>query len=143
MSTQTLWTVIGFNSLVLVFVLIVPLLLWRPQWWPTMLTLFAGMLIGFMAPRTEEIILIVFLLIAFGFFTGFVQPRHAWRWALLLAIWVPLNEAFAMIIGARGVEPPNVPASLFAFVPAFVGVYVGVLIHRMSQVQKQEVISER
>src|SRR5262245_16516865 len=102
MPAQTLWTVISFNSLVLVFVLMVFVLWQRPQWWPTMLTLFAGMLIGFMEPRTQEIIFVVFLLIAFGFFAGFAQPRHAWRWALLLALWVPLDEAFAMAIGAHG-----------------------------------------
>ena len=133
MTTQTLWTVIGFNSMVFVFVLIVLALWWRPQLWVTMLTLFAGVLIGFMEPRTEEIIFIVFLLIAFGFFAGFAQPRHAWRWALLLAIWVPLDQAFAMAIGAHGVETSNLPASLFAFVPAFVGTYAGVLMNRMSR----------
>src|SRR5262249_12581938 len=88
---------------------------------------------GFMEPRTQEIIFVVFLLIAFGFFAGFAQPRHAWRWALLLALWVPLDEAFALVIGAHGVEPPNLLASLFAFAPAFIGVYTGVLIHRLSR----------
>ncbi len=138
MPTQTLWTVIGFNSLVMVFAIMVLALRWRPQWWPTMLTLFAGMLIGFLEPRTEEIIFIVFLLIAFGFFAGFAQPRHAWRWAILLAVWVPLNEAFAMTIGARTVAQPNLLASFFAFVPAFVGTYAGVLVHQLSHTARTE-----
>ena len=130
MSSQTLWTVLNFNGLVLAFLLMMLALWARPQWWQAMLTLFAGLLIGFMEPRTEEIIFIVFLLFAFGFFAGFVQPRGAWRWAILLAMWVPLNELFALAMNARLVEPPNPAAGLFAFVPAMLGTYMGVLIQR-------------
>ena len=138
MPTQTLWTVLSFNALVAVFALMALALVWRPAWWLPMLCTFAGMLIGFMSPRTEEISFIVFLLIAFGFFAGFIQPRHAWRWALLLAIWVPLNEAFALSLGARTVAPPNLLASLVAFVPAFVGTYAGVLAQSLSRAASAE-----
>src|SRR5438874_3980652 len=130
MSSQTLWTVLNFNGLVLAFLLMMLALSARPQWWQAMLTLFAGLLIGFMEPRTEEIIFIVFLLFAFGFFAGFVQPRGAWRWAILLAMWVPLNELFALVMNVRLVEPPNPAAGLFAFVPALLGTYMGVLLQR-------------
>src|SRR5438105_9387649 len=133
MSSQTLWTVLNFNGLVLAFLLMMLALWARPQWWQAMLTLFAGLLIGFMEPRTEEIIFIVFLLFAFGFFAGFVQPRGAWRWAILLAVWVPLNELFALLMNVRLIEAPNPVAGLFAFVPALVGTYIGVLIQRTSR----------
>src|SRR5712691_9745645 len=101
MSTQTLWTVLGFNSLVLVLPVAMLLLWWRPQLWLTMLTLFAGMLTGFIAPRSEELQFPLLLLIAFGFFAGFVQPRHAWRWALLLGIWIPINEIVVLVMGVK------------------------------------------
>jgi len=141
MSSQTLWAVLNFNSLVLAFLLMMFALWARPQWWPPMLTLFAGLLIGFMAPRTEEIIFIVFLLFAFGFFAGFVQARGAWRAlsaAILLAVWVPLNELFALLMNVRLVEPPNPAAALFAFVPALLGTYLGVLIQRTSRAPRAE-----
>jgi hypothetical protein len=92
MSSQTLWTVLNFNSLVLAFLLMMFALWARPQWWPPMLTLFAGLLIGFMAPRTEEIIF----------------------------------------------DVPNPAAALFAFVPALLGTYLGVLIQRTSRAPRVE-----
>ena len=53
MSTQTLWTVIGFNSLVFVLPLAMALLWWKPQLWLTMLTVFAGIVTGFITPRSS------------------------------------------------------------------------------------------
>ena len=134
MPTQTLWTVIGFNSLALMLPLTMALLWWKPQLWLAMLTVFAGMMVGFITPRSSELQFPLLLLIAFGFFAGFSQPRHAWRWAVLLAIWVPINEAFAQLLGARTAtaDAPNIAASFFAFAPAFIGAYAGVLVHRVS-----------
>ncbi len=134
MPTQTLWTMLGFYSMVLVLPLAMVFLWWNPRLWLSMLVLFAGVVTGFIEPRSEQVQLPILLLIVFGFFAGFVQPRHAWRWALLLAVWVPINEAIVQILGVRTAtaDVPNVVASLFAFGPAFAGTYLGVLIQRTS-----------
>ena len=145
MPTQTLWTVIGFNSLVLILPLAMALLWWKPQLWLTMLTVFAGMVTGFITPRSAELQFPMLLLIVFGFFAGFSQPHHAWRWALLLAVWVPINEAIVQLLGVRTAttDAPNIIASFFAFVPAFIGTYAGVLVNHFSRSQHQGVISQQ
>ena len=83
------------------------------------------------------------LLIVFGFFAGFIQPRHAWRWAVLLAVWVPINEVLVQLLGVRTAtaDAPDIIASFFAFVPAFIGTYAGVLIQRASRQQDQQSVA--
>lgn len=52
----------------------------------------------------------------------------------LVVIQVYITSAYrAIALGAHGVELPNVLASLFAFVPTFVGTYAGVLMQRVSR----------
>ena len=134
MSTETLFTVVIFNSLVL-FVPIAMLLLYlRPQLWHYLFALFLGLVIGWMDMHSVEVQPTVLLLLVFGMFLGFAQPRHAWRWALLLAVWVPLGGFLAQFAGLRTAAPaePGVIASFIAFIPAFVGAYGGVLVRRAS-----------
>ncbi len=132
MTTQTVFTFIAFNALVLALP-IAALALWlKPQWWLSVLTLFIGVLVGLMDLRTTEVQLTAFLMIAFGFFAGFAQPRRAWRWALMLGVWVPLFggvAAAARLTNARGVD---VIASVAAIGFALAGVYAGVVVKRMS-----------
>lgn len=132
MSTQNLFTFFAFNALLLSLP-IAALALWlKPQWWLNVLTLFIGVLVGLMDLRATEVQMTAFLLIAFGFFAGFAQPRRAWRWALLLGAWVPLFGALAAaarLTNARGVD---VIASLAAIMFALVGVYAGVIVKRFS-----------
>jgi hypothetical protein len=39
--------------------------------------------------RTDDPQLPVLLLLTFGLFLGFAQPQAAWRWALVLGLWIP------------------------------------------------------
>lgn len=132
MSTQSVFTFIALNALVLSLP-IAALALWlKPQWWLSVLTLFIGALVGLMDLRATQVQMTAFLLIAFGFFAGFAQPRRAWRWALLLGAWVPLFGAIAAaarLTNARGVDPA---VSLAAIMFALVGVYAGVVVKRLS-----------
>ena len=132
MSAQNLFTFIAFNALLLSLP-IAALVLWlKPQWWLNDLTLFIGVLVALMDLRATEVQMTALLLVAFGFFAGFAQPRRAWRWALLLGAWVPLFGAIAYaarLTNARGVD---IVASFAAIVFALVGVYAGVIVKRLS-----------
>ncbi len=132
MTTQTLFTFIAFNALVLSLP-IAALVLWlKPQWWLNVLTLFIGALVGLMDLRSTELQMTAFLLVAFGFFAGFAQPRRAWRWALALGVWVPIFgalAAMARLTNARGVD---ILVSVAAIAFALVGVYAGVIVKRMT-----------
>ncbi len=127
MSTQLLFTVIVFNSLVL-FLPIAAILLWRkPDLWLPLLTAFLGVLVG-LSDLRSDVQLTALLLLVFGFFAGYAKPQYAWVWALLLGIWVPLAEFTALAIGMKLSYRPDILASAIALVPAFIGAYGGVFV---------------
>ncbi len=130
MTVDKLLTVIIFNSLLLFIPVSAVLLVARPQLWQYLFAVFLGVLTGWFDLRTDEVSLTILLLVVFGLFLGFAQPRHAWRWALILAVWVPLGAFVAGTLRLNGVvqAEPNWLASLFAFVPALVGAYGGALV---------------
>lgn len=131
MSRETLFTVIIFNSLVLFVPLAMLLLYMRPRLWHYLFALFLGLVIGWIDLRSVEVQPTVLLLLVCGMFLGNAQPKHAWRWALLLAVWVPLGGLVALAAGLKTAAPaePGVFASLIAFIPALIGAYGGVLVN--------------
>jgi hypothetical protein len=127
MSTQVLFTMIVFNSLVL-FLPVAAILLWlKAELWLPLLTIFLGIIIG-LSDLRSDVQLTALLLLVFGFFAGYARPKYAWVWALLLGIWVPLAEFTALAIGLKLSYRPDILASAIALVPAFVGAYAGVFI---------------
>jgi hypothetical protein len=130
MSRDTLFTVIIFYSLVLFIPVSGLLLLMRPQLWHYLLAVFLGLIVGWFDLHTDEVSLTILLLVVLAMFLGFAKPKHAWRWALLLAVWVPLGGLAAGALGFKVVTPqPNWIPSLFAFVPALIGAYGGALVN--------------
>ncbi len=127
MSSQVLFTMIVFNALV-VFLPIAAILLWlKPNLWLPLLTAFLGVVIGLTDLRSD-VQYTVLLLLVFGFFAGYAKPQHAWVWALLLGIWVPLAEFTAVAIGLKLSYRPDILTSCVALVPAFIGAYGGVFV---------------
>ena len=132
MTMQTWFTFIAFSALMLALPIAAIVLWLKPQWWLNLLTLFIGVLVGLMDLQATQVQMTAFLMIAFGFFAGFVQPRRAWRWALMLGAWVPLFGAVAAaarLTNARGVD---LVASFAAIAFALVGVYAGVVVKRLT-----------
>ncbi len=131
MPKDILFTVIIFNSLLLFIPVAALLLIVRPQLWHYLFAIFLGIIVGWFDLRTDEVSLTILLLVVFGLFLGFSQPRHAWRWALLLALWVPLGGFVAQAWGLKNivVPEPNWLPTLFAFVPALVGAYGGAFVN--------------
>jgi hypothetical protein len=133
MSIQTIFVVIAFNTLVLALP-IGAIILWRkPELWLHLWTLFVGVLVGLMDVKATEVQLTVLLLLAFGFFAGFNQPRRAWRWAMLLGVWVPLFAFIAAGIGLTQFQMQQQFGALIALIPAFLGAYAGVVIKKLSE----------
>jgi hypothetical protein len=139
MSIQSLFTVIAFNTLVLALP-VAAIILWRkPELWLHLWTLFVGVLVGLMDVRATEVQMTVFLLLAFGFFAGFAQPKRAWRWALLLGVWVPIFAFIAMGVGLTQFRAQQQFGSFIALIPASIGTYGGVLVKKLSErAQKSE-----
>ena len=126
MSPRLLITVIGFNTLFVIFVAGIIVVYLRPRHFATVMSLFLGWLTGFINLSTSEPQFPVLLLLAFGFFVGFTHPKGYLKHSLILGVFVPLSQ-FAWIIAMHRGDAfvQEGLASLFAFVPAFVGTYAG------------------
>ena len=138
MPESTLTTVITFNSLALLLPILMIVLYRKPDFLQTALSIFAGFLIGMINLRSNEVQFPVLLLLSFGFFVGFSRREHAWMRALLLAMWVPLGQCVEYVLHLDTIKfGPEVIGSLMAFVPAFIGVYSGVLLGSKNRLAQQ------
>lgn len=101
------------------------------------LALALSVLVGYADLHTDDMFILVGLIAACAFVLGFVQPRAAWRWGILVGLGAPLAEAVAF---AAKLPAPYAPQSLqapalfliFALTTliALGGAYAGVLLRR-------------
>jgi hypothetical protein len=56
----------------------------------------------------------------------------AWRWALVLGLWIPVLGLIARAAGVTNAQFSDVLFSLVALVPALIGAYAGVLVRRFT-----------
>lgn len=143
-NQSNLAVAVGFHLLVLVLLAIAVVLCFRRQLWLPLLALFLGLLIGFIDLLSREPQLPALMLLAAGFFVAYAQPRHAWRWALLIGIWVPAGGLIRWALKTPAAEPTVHPAAgLLALAPALLGAYGGALAawagrHRQSPAMQAE-----
>lgn len=133
MPHQTWFNMISFHALVLFFPVAMVVLWRRPNLWPQLLMIFLGVITGLLSLHAEDMGFPVLLLLVFAFFGGFVQPERAWLCGCLVAMWVPVTEAAAHAAGVTQGSPYAILNSLVAFIPAFLGAYLGVFIHHVSK----------
>ena len=132
MAHNTIITIAGFYLLAILFPISVLLLTRMPSLWPHLFALFLGMLVGYLDLHSDDPQFAVLLVLVFGFFLGYSHTANAWRWALLLGVWVPVFGILKILYdGSTDRLISDGVFSTIAFVPAFIGVYVGVLIKGM------------
>ena len=75
----------------------------------------------------------VIVIVVFAGLLGFIQPRKAWRWAIIVGLGVPIVYLIATALGyhSKGAPEPGWYASLIALIPAFISAYGGVLIRKV------------
>ena len=129
MNPQVLFTMTWFHTLVLFLPLAMVLLYKWPKLWHNLLSIFLGIIIGLIDLHSDEVQFTVLLLLIFGLFLGFNQPKGAWKWAIMLSIWIPILGIASIIVGGSYEKLFNEGIfSCIAVVPAMIGVYAGVAI---------------
>jgi len=117
---------------------IILLYLW-PRLWHHLLSIFFGIIAGMIDVQSQEVQLTVLLLLVFGLFMGFNQPVKAWRWGLLLGVFVPLFAISSIIESSAAEKMVNEGVfAAIAIVPAMLGVYIGVLLRSQSRTSVNE-----
>ena len=137
MPTEKLFTMLVFYALVFFIPLALFMMYVRPHLWNLLFALFLGILTGWIDSNANEVQLAVLMLLAFGAFLGFAEPRRAWRWAVLLAMWIPLFAITGAVVGVKPFTVNETLGSLIAFVPALVGVYAGAFVGRATRLTRQ------
>jgi len=133
-NSSTIFTVISFYALVVLFFVSVILLYRSPARWHILLTIFLGFITAFIDAHSSEVSFSLLLLLSFGFFLGFMKPTRPFRTALLFSIWLPVTALIHIgIIGTYTVFFNEGVGSLLAIIPALGGSYLGSFIRKNSE----------
>lgn len=96
----------------------------------TALALALGLVVGWLDLHVTELIVTILALLTFGMLLGLVQPTAEWRWAVLIAIGLPIMELIAIKFSMQTAEPVQLDLriTMVALVFALMGAYIGVII---------------
>ena len=98
----------------------------------TALAVVLSLAVGWLDLHTTEVTVTILALLATGLLLGLLQPTAAWRWALVLALGLPVMEAFGLLAGLETPEPIRLDLriALVALAFALAGSYLGALVRR-------------
>ncbi|MCL5107826.1 MAG: hypothetical protein M1401_02915 [Chloroflexi bacterium] len=68
---------------------------------PPLVAVAFGLAISYVNLHSDQVSFVVLPLFAAAFWLAFASPRGAWRWTLLLGLWVPLMQWWALLSGQR------------------------------------------
>ena len=99
----------------------------------TAIALISAAIAGAVDFNNDEPQAAVIVVIVLAGLLGFIRPRKAWRWALIVGLGVPIVYLIAAALGYRSksVPEPGWYASLIALIPASISTYCGVLLRNM------------
>jgi hypothetical protein len=91
------------------------------------LALALGILTGYVNITATEVQAPMLCLLCFSFLIGFMQPRGAWRWAVLIGLSIPVSTFIGLAVNFQFVDtPPRYPITLVVLViPALIAAYIG------------------
>ncbi len=84
-----------------------------------------GVLAGWVDIRVGDLLFTALIVLASCMLLGFVRPKNAWRWVVLVGIFVPLTDWFASAVLSQKPERAQIYESFLSFLPGIVGAYGG------------------
>ena len=105
------------------------------------LALAFSILTGYINVTATEVLPPMVCILLFSFVTGLMQPKGAWRWALLIGLSIPLSTFIGLAVNFNFPDtPPRYPITLAVLiVPALVAAYGGSLSnHLFSGIQRPD-----
>ncbi len=101
------------------------------RWLPYLAALLFGLALAYLNLHTDETPFVAIPLFACTAMLGFIAPRAAWRWALLVGLWLPASQLLALAVGMRLPYPNDLGGALAVALPGLgiglAGAYAGVL----------------
>jgi hypothetical protein len=96
------------------------------------LALLGSLVVGTIDSHASEVQATLMVMLPITFALGFIQPKRAWLWALIIGLSVPFGYLWLLATGQHYNAPPsNGFTTLIALVPAFIGTYCGVILRKI------------
>jgi hypothetical protein len=86
-----------------------------------------GIFAGLIEARIDDLLLTSLFVLTSTLILGFLRPRHAWQWPLIVAPCLPLVEVAVHLLLGQRLYQAQLWESGFGFVTGTVGCYAGVL----------------
>jgi len=88
--------------------------------------LLAAVFTGLINLNSDEVLPPMVCLLTFSFVAGLLQPKGAWRWAVVIGLSICLSYFIGFAIRYRVIDPPHQPITLVVLViPALIAAYGG------------------
>jgi ABC-type multidrug transport system permease subunit len=84
-----------------------------------------GMLAGWIDIKFSDLLFTALIVLLSCMLLGFVRPKNAWRWVVLVGIFVPLTDWFAFAVLSQKPERAQIYEAFLSLLPGFVGAYGG------------------
>jgi hypothetical protein len=92
-----------------------------------LLAVLCGLAGGFIEIAISDLLFTAIFVMFATMVLGFVRPQRAWRWALIVAVFVPLLRLAAYWFLNQHSDRAQIWESAMGFVTGTVGAYAGVL----------------
>jgi hypothetical protein len=101
--------------------------------WFYVLAALAGIGIGWVNVAVDDLPLTALLVVMASMLLAFLRPRWPWRWAVMVAIFISLEEFRAYALGTVKPTRAQIYESFLAFLPGIVGAYMGAFLRRVME----------
>jgi hypothetical protein len=88
-----------------------------------------AMFTGFVDMHNDEVQAALLVILVGSATLAFIEPRAAWRWALILGLSIPVTYLIVPLVDyTTPFQMDSYWGTFLAFVPAFIGAYGGVFL---------------
>ena len=84
-----------------------------------------GAATGYVNVRVEDLLLTAVMVTGFAMFLAFMRPSRPWRWAMLVAVLIPIGEVVAFKMTGQKTNRAGISEAFLAALPANAGAYGG------------------
>jgi ABC-type multidrug transport system permease subunit len=105
--------------------------------WFYLLAAACGIGTGWADVAINDLLFTALLVLMACMLLGMLRPRWAWRWVLVVGIFVPLTELAAYLILTVKPTRAQVYGSFLAFLPGIAGAYGGSIMRRVTDHLRQ------
>ncbi len=88
----------------------------------------AGIVSGWVDLTINDLLLTALLVLAACMLLGTLRPRRPWRWAVVVAVFIPLTELVASLAGVTHLARAQIYASFLTVLPGIAGAYGGSVV---------------